>query len=52
LAWVVAIVIEILPLVMLGLLLALWRDEETQSEAEPLQSFERPRPRVLSVPAE
>ena len=38
LAWVVAIVIEILPLVMLGLLLALWRDEEKQPEAEPMQS--------------
>ena len=52
LAWVVAIVIEILPLVMLGLLLALWRDEEKQSEVEPMQSFERPRPRVMPVPAE
>jgi hypothetical protein len=52
LAWVVAIVIEILPLVMLGLLLALWRDEEKQAEAEPLQNFERPRPRVMTVPAE
>jgi hypothetical protein len=52
LAWVVAIVIEILPLVMLGLLLALWREEEKQSEAEPMQSFERPRPRVMTVPAE
>ena len=52
LAWVVAIVIEILPLVMLGLLLALWRDEEKQPEAESMQSFERPRPRVMPVPAE
>ena len=52
LAWVVAIVIEILPLVMLGLLLALWRDEEKPLEAEPMQSFERPRPRVMPVPAE
>ena len=52
LAWVVAIVIEILPLVMLGLLLALWRDEEKQPEADSMQSFERPRPRVMPVPAE
>ena len=52
LAWVVAIVIEILPLVMLGLLLALWRDDEKQSDAEPMQSFERSRPRVMPVPAE
>jgi hypothetical protein len=52
LAWVVAIVIEILPLVMLGLLLALWRDEEKQADAEPMQSFERPRPRVMPVAAE
>lgn len=52
LAWVVAIVIEILPLVMLGLLLALWRDEEKQPEAEPMQSFERSRPHVMAVPAE
>jgi hypothetical protein len=52
LAWVVAIVIEILPLVMLGLLLALWRDEEKQSETDAMQSFERSRPRVLPIPAE
>ncbi len=52
LAWLVAIVIEILPLVMLGLLLALWRDEEKQVEAEPMQSFERPRLHVMPVPAE
>ncbi len=37
---------------MLGLLLALWRDEEKPLEAEPMQSFERPRPRVMPVPAE
>lgn len=52
LAWVVAIVIEILPLVMLGLLLALWRDDEKESNVEALQDFERPRPRILPVPAE
>jgi hypothetical protein len=52
LAWTVAIVIEILPLVMLGLLLALWRDEEKEPEAEPVQSFEHSRPRFMPVPAE
>lgn len=52
LAWIVAIVIEILPLVMLGLLLALWRDDQNQPEAEPMQSFERSRPRVMPLPAE
>ncbi len=52
LAWVVAIVIEILPLAMLGLLLALWRDEEARPEAEPLLTFERTRPRIAPVPAE
>jgi hypothetical protein len=52
LAWVVAIVIEILPLVMLGLLLALWRDDEQDSNVEALQDFERARPRILPVPAE
>ena len=52
LAWVVAIVIEILPLVMLGLLLALWRDQEKHSDVEPMQSFERSRLQVMPVPAE
>ncbi len=52
LAWIVAVVIELLPLVMLGLLLALWRDEEKQPDAEPVQNAERPRPRVMAVPAE
>ena len=52
LAWCVAIVIEILPLVMLGLLLALWRDEKKEPDNEPVQSFEHSRPRFMPVPAE
>lgn len=50
LAWVVAIVIELLPLVLFGLLLALWRDpeelSEAQAEVQPL------RPRSVLTPAE
>ncbi len=52
LAWIVAVVIEILPLVLLGLLLALWRDEEPLLEADSLPGAERPRGRIMSVPAE
>lgn len=36
LAWIVATVIELLPLLMLGLMLALWRDAETRLEPDPM----------------
>ena len=50
--WIVAIAIEGLPLLTLGLLLALWRDDEKEPRVEILQDFERSRPRVMPVPAE
>jgi len=51
LAWLAATVIELLPLLLLGLLLTIWRDPEeaspeTQAEVQPL------RPRHALTPAE
>lgn len=51
LAWIAAIVIELLPLLLLGLLLTIWRDpedasSEMQAEVQPL------RPRAILTPAE
>ena len=62
-AWLAAVVVDLLPMICLGLLLTIWRDEETppprQSDSDepphygPAPDLERPRPRVVSsVPAE
>jgi hypothetical protein len=47
LPWIVAIVIEVLPLIFLGLLLTLWRDEE-EPTAE-IRPFGRRRPVLTAV---
>jgi hypothetical protein len=52
LAWVVAIVIELLPLVLFGLLLALWRDPEEEAKPETGADVERFRPRPGLTAAE
>jgi hypothetical protein len=55
LAWLAALVVELLPLICLGLILTIWRDEESPpDESDELpHSLERPRPRIVSsVPAE
>jgi hypothetical protein len=47
LAWIVAIVIEVLPLIFLGLLLTLWRDEE--EPAAVIRPFGRKQPVLTAV---
>lgn len=52
LAWVVAIVIELLPLVLFGLLLALWRAEETPADAQAINGLDRTHARVAPLSKE
>lgn len=52
LAWVVAIVIELLPLVLFGLLLALWRAEETRPDDQAINGLDRSRARVVPLSEE
>jgi hypothetical protein len=48
LAWIAAMVIELLPLIFLGLLLTIWRDPEEEAPAEAVAPF-RPRPNLTAA---